>query len=420
MDACWRILGYQTYPASNPTVLTIKVKSEEDVIQLRSDGKLCDLAVYFNRPTEPQFRFLKYTEFFKLWEYSYRIPIRYKHIIPNSNCNGDLFVTNRFLKPNLYIFKRLKPDDNIVRMSMLYLNAGEMWYLRLLLLNIPASSFDDLKYVNNIEHTTFQSAALALNLVQNNNEGELCFKDAIEIGSTPNQLRSLYVSLTLNGFATISIFTNDIMRNKMIEDFLLLNEGNMVLANNNLLEVFSKRFKEQKRENAHFGLPEPDETKTELQIEKLKYDPQQQFILYEQLMTKTPPTTEQLYLINDVKNCLVHNINNIYIVQGQGGSGKTTTAKIIIAWARSQGFIVQGCASTAFAASIYKDFQTAHGLFEIPVIDDNDADNEQQDKDFTCNLQTNPERLELLMNTRIIIWDEISSQNKIDFIAVLI
>jgi hypothetical protein len=44
MDACWRLLGYQTYPTSTPTaVLTIKVKSEKDVIDLQSEGKLCDL-----------------------------------------------------------------------------------------------------------------------------------------------------------------------------------------------------------------------------------------------------------------------------------------------------------------------------------------------------------------------------------------
>jgi ABC-type glutathione transport system ATPase component len=134
-------------------------------------------------------------------------------------------------------------------------------------------------------------------------------------------------------------------------------------------------------------LPEQEEAKTELQIEKLKYDPNQQLALYNELMLKKPPTQEQLFLLNDVKNCL---LNKIYIVQGQGGSGKTTTAKIIIAWARSQGYLVKGCASTAFAASIYNDFHTAHALFEIPVIDDNES--YEQENDFKSNLDKNPER----------------------------
>jgi hypothetical protein len=94
MDACWRILGYKTYPATFPTVLTIKVKSENDIIELRSDGKLCDLAVYFNRPVDnPEFDNLKYTEFFKTWDFSFTVLKRYQNVIPNVNIYSDLFST---------------------------------------------------------------------------------------------------------------------------------------------------------------------------------------------------------------------------------------------------------------------------------------------------------------------------------------
>jgi hypothetical protein len=113
---------------------------------------------------------------------------------------------------------------------------------------------------------------------------------------------------------------------------------------------------------------------------------------------------------------LANNINKIYIAQGQGGSGKTTTAQVIIAYARSLGFLVAGCASTAFAASIYKDFHTAHGLFEIPVVEENKNDDENFDN-FKCNLDKKPQRFEWLMNVRLFIWDEISSSNKRDFLA---
>jgi hypothetical protein len=133
---------------------------------------------------------------------------------------------------------------------------------------------------------------------------------------------------------------------------------------------------------------------------------------------KTPPTEEQWYLINDVKHCLQTNTNKIYIVQGQGGSGKTSTAQIIAAYTRSLGYLVVGCASTAFAASIYKDFHTAHGLFEIPVIDDSEAF--EQENDFRCNLDRRPQIYELLMNVRVFIWDEISSQHFRDFNAAYI
>jgi hypothetical protein len=225
----------------------------------------------------------------------------------------------------------------------------------------------------------------------------------------------MFISLTINGFATQIIYLNDSMRDKMCEDFMFETQNNRVLSKNKLLEFFSKKFRQENKENTQFGLPEPDETNTELEIEKLKYDPEQQKILFEQLLIKTPPTNEQLYFFNDVKYCLQNNINKIYIIQGQGGSGKTATAQLITAYARSLGFLVVGCASTAFAASIYKDFHTAHSLFEIPVIEDTESF--EQENDFRCNLDKKPQRYELLMNVRIIIWDEISSQHFRDFNA---
>jgi hypothetical protein len=269
--------------------------------------------------------------------------------------------------------------------------------------------------VHGEEHTTYQSAAIALHLVEHHNEGEICFVDAINNGNTPYELRTMFISLTLSGFPTYCIYNKQNLRDKMCEDYLYETQGNTVLAYNKLLQYFSNRLRQENKDNTHFGLPEPEESYTELQIEKLKYDPQQQQILYEQLLKLTPPTEQQLLLLNDIKHCLAHNINKTYIIQGQGGSGKTAISKLIIAYARSQGHLVQGCASTAFAASNYKDFYTAHSLFEIPVVDDIEAIEEGYD--HRSNLDKKPQRLELLMNTRVIVWDEISNQNIIDFMA---
>jgi hypothetical protein len=198
MDACWRILGYKTYPASTPTVLTIKVKSEQDVIDLRSDGKLCDLAVYFNRPVENrQFDNLKYTEFFKIWDYSFSVPKRFQNVIANENPRGELFSSNQIITKTVFIYKRKNPNNNIVRMGMLYISAGEMWYLRILLLHKPADSFHNLKFVDGVEYSSFQAAAIASRLVIHNQEAEICFNDAIQIGSTLYQLRAMFVSLNI-------------------------------------------------------------------------------------------------------------------------------------------------------------------------------------------------------------------------------
>ena len=92
-------------------------------------------------------------------------------------------------------------------------------------------------------------------------------------------------------------------------------------------------------------------------------------------------------------------------------------AKIVAAYARSKEKIVMGCASTALAASIYQgNFFTAHSLFKIPVLENEEEDLDQQN-DLQCNLDKHPNRMHLLNETTVFIWDEISSQNVRDFSA---
>jgi hypothetical protein len=291
MDACWRIFGYQTYPASQPSVVTIKAKNELEMILLLNDGKLCDLAVYFNRPINNiQFNDLTYSNFFKYWEYSYTKPKRFESIIVNNNKkNGDIFEINCFLKKPLFVFKRLKNAQQIVRIGMLYITVGELWYLRLLLLNKSAYSHSGIKIVDGYEYPTFQMAAIKLNF----NEGKLCFIDAINIGSSPQQLRNLFISLTLQGYVTLIIFTNRELKNYLYQDLLLKFSNNYVLAENELLKILSHRFKQEKKCNSDFGLPEPEDDHTELQIEKLNYDPIQQTELLHQLLKCKTLTNEQ-------------------------------------------------------------------------------------------------------------------------------
>lgn len=67
MEAMWRVMNYQTYPASTPPVSTIKLKAVAQLTVLKQDKKLCDIAVYFARSNI--LRDITYTEFYKLFDY---------------------------------------------------------------------------------------------------------------------------------------------------------------------------------------------------------------------------------------------------------------------------------------------------------------------------------------------------------------
>ena len=87
--------------------------------------------------------------------------------------------------------------------------------------------------------------------------------------------------------------------------------------------------------------------------------------------------------------------------------------EFVDAW-NALGKVVQVCASTTLAATLYENATTAHSLFKYPVEDEHSKDSEQQ----TCYNLKDTQRLELLQNTHVIVWDEFVSNNRELFEAV--
>jgi hypothetical protein len=52
MDAMWRVLKFKTYPESQPSVCTIKIKTPDEMNDLIDSGLNCAMSIYFNRPRE--------------------------------------------------------------------------------------------------------------------------------------------------------------------------------------------------------------------------------------------------------------------------------------------------------------------------------------------------------------------------------
>jgi hypothetical protein len=176
---------------------------------LLDSGKCHDLTVYFKRPNSLQA--LKYTELFNSYSWSYTKPKRYI----NNSSNNDLFnITIPEIRKPVYLFKKKDQTNSITRMEMPPIQAGEIWYLRLILLNKSVKSYDEA--INNNE--TFQLAAINEGFVVDKQEALICFRMATEY-STPQQLRALFVLLTLQGFPTHIIIEDDNLMHKMSQDF---------------------------------------------------------------------------------------------------------------------------------------------------------------------------------------------------------
>ena len=420
MDVMWRIYGFQTYPASSPSIRLIKAKMPEHVNILKKEGKMCDLEIYFRRPI--CLRYLKYTEFYNLYDYGHNYPKRYKkqlgiNVFDNMSKSNNVFnITNichdvyDSRNKQFYIYKRLNPNRSITRMGMNYFYMGEIYYLRLLLLHVPCYSFENLLEYEGIKYKSFQQSALARNLIENDNIGYECFKETAFF-STPSERRNLFVLLTLNGYVTITIYEDENMRKLLYEDYYYDVQKetyhNIEYSNNKLLEELQIVFEETNNCLTDFGLPKPKSTKTELDRMKLKYNIEEELNNFNILNQNIPNTIEQNEFLNDVYKYIDIQDTKIIFLQGEAGSGKSTVAKKIIHYTRSKGKIVLGCASTALAAQVYDDFDTFHGLFKYPVID-NLEDIDMLD-DVIIKMENFPERKELIEKASVIIWDEFPS-----------
>lgn len=426
MDAMWRALGmivnkqknkfniisigYQTYPSPNPSVRVIKVKTEIEVDMVIRQNKICDIQIYFSRPNH--LHHLTYSQFFQLYTYSSKKPTRY-HSVPSSNTNDSYYeVSFSFITTKYYIYLRDSSCPSITRIEMVPLTIGEKWYLRLLLYNIPGFSYNDLKTINGSTYSSFQLAAIAAKLVEDENEVLIAFEWALAF-STPAELRSLFIIMTTQGFPTLSIFEKTDFRIKLMEDILLRigNENNIIRATNELLQDLATRLEDHDKRLSDYGLPEPESTKTELERARMQYDAKDQERLLEFMNSTMPNTTEQKHIFDLVLSAIENKETRLLFIQGIGGCGKTTLAKRILAAARSKGILCVGCASTALAATNYENFDTAHGLFKFPVIEEDDRDI-SDDNMQKCKLKENLQRLELLNNTQVIIWDEFPSNHK--------
>lgn len=479
MEAAYKILGYQMYPASVPTVIRIKVKTQQEMTSILALQNNCDLAIYFARPQIPLFANMLYTDFFKTWMYANTPPKKFVLALTQSGqganhpvqvalrgsaippaaqaaCNYDsdndsensedsdedddfdtqqlaaagttptnpnpfthssrvgYRLTSLFSRP--YIFpRRSDKHQQLVRMGMVPLSAGEKWYMRLLLLHASPYSFDDLRTVAGHLYPTYQEAAIARGLVTSKSECMLSFEEYRPVSTAP-ELRSHFVLMTLQGYATLDIYNEPTLRQSMMSDFLREARGNEELAQNMLLQNMAQQLALDGRTLEEYGLPDPQLDNTELDRARLLYSKASQNLLYLELTEACPFTEEMTTAFNRVDEALQSGATLHLNLLGKAGCGKSTWAKAIVAYVRSKGKLVCGCASTALAAGVYKDdWTTAHYIFGIPVMDDEDAYDQENDIQSKLDLPQFKQRKDLLMASTMVVWDEVGSQHNRDF-----
>jgi hypothetical protein len=272
---------------------------------------------------------------------------------------------------------------------MIYVTAGEAYFLRLIVKNRPISSYVDARTCNGTVYDTYQQSALAWGYVKENEEAVRCFEDIAsnvlgtsgDIHVTPANLRSLFCHLTIEGFCTLPIYKRDDLLDTMLSDYI--NNGVCrTMAINSWKQDIHDRLQKEEKTMEQYGLDPPLVITSELDKEKVSYDCNEQRILYEKLCQDVPMTTEQQEVFDAVTQAVLDPTtptqNKRISLTGIAGSGKTSVAQKICAFLRSKGKIVLVCTATTLACQNYgNSAYTAHSLFKYPVIDPNDVQCEE-------------------------------------------
>ena len=119
-------------------------------------------------------------------------------------------------------------------------------------------------------------------------------------------------------------------------------------------------------------------------------------------------TNEQLHVYYRIMTTVNSDVGNFFFLYGYGGTGKTYLWKLLSAVVRAKGMIALNVASSGIASLLLPGGKTAHSTFCIPL-----AINDES----TCNISQGSLRAKLLMEAKLIIWDEAPMMNKLCFQA---
>lgn len=304
---------------------------------------------------------------------------------------------------------RLHANGAIGRMLTALPSEGERFYLRLLLCEIRgAVSFEALRTIAGVLYPTFREAALALGLLEDDNDWILCLEEAQTVNNG-RQLRQLFAIILLFGPPATPELLFRRFQDSLSDDFVHNHPQlppNAVEART--LHDINRHLQQHGRSLQHYpNMPIPD-------LALVNHDPQQIFL---DEMAHAPAAAdfnveerlgdlniEQQEVANQVILAANSNESHLFFLDAPGGTGKTFTFNTILDVVRHHGHIALPVATSGIAALLLKGGRTAHSRFKIPVTNINETSN--------CSIVAQSELAQLIRRTRIVVWDEASMANK--------
>src|SRR5579871_6455162 len=118
---------------------------------------------------------------------------------------------------------------------------------------------------------------------------------------------------------------------------------------------------------------------------------------------------EQKMILDTIRSMIISRQSGLFFIDGPGGTGKTFVENLLLNWVRANSEIALAVASSGIASILLHHGVISHSRFHIPI--DIQAES-------ICNISLQSPVAQLLRCTKLIVWDEVSSQSRYCFEAV--
>ncbi|XP_073041919.1 uncharacterized protein [Primulina eburnea] len=233
-----------------------------------------------------------------------------------------------------------------------------------------ATCYDDISIVNDVQYRSFRDACYALGLLNDDKE----YIDGI-----------VEAKLELN--------EDEIKSHALVEiEKLLRSYGKSLRGFQSMPFPSDEYFQSSQNSLIH---------------DEMRFDRRVLFREHHNLLNNLNDQQRQVY--NTIMAVVDSNTGGIFFVYGYGGIGKTFIWKTMSACLRSNGEIVLNVASSGIASLLIPGGRTAHSRFSIPF---------NPTEESTCNIKQGSPLAELIVKSKVMIWDEAPMTHKFCFEAL--
>ncbi|XP_015945321.1 uncharacterized protein LOC107470432 [Arachis duranensis] len=181
-----------------------------------------------------------------------------------------------------------------------------------------------------------------------------------------------------------------------LQTFCLIEIEKLLQTNKKLLRDFA-------------GMPLPNidlvsQFSNSMVLRELEYDIS---IMLQEHDSNFPKLNEkQKSIYNGTIHCVTNKEHGLFFIYGFGGTEKTFLYRLLSAKLRSQRRIVIKVASSGIASLLLPGGKTTNSMFGTPL---------ELNEDTICRIPKDSPKADLIRRAKLIIWDEVSMTNKLEF-----